>query len=1095
MEYESNGDHTVSAAQHSVPPPHPEKQLDAYANGGYGDQNYGHSETHHMEMDMHHYQHHDNQHGSHDNVTADHTGPVDGSHAQMDVGHDVTTGYHGHESYQNDVHADTANHDGSAHAWGEHGGEGYDANQGGYDEHGYENYYEDGYQGTGGEAFRGRGMARPPYRGMPPGRGGAAPPAFTNQQQQQPPQQQSQPPQQPQQQQQQQQQQPQQQQSQQAQQQQPSFFPPPFVRGGATAARGGFVPPSFRGTRGFPPTRGSYPPFRGGYTGTYPPGYPPGYAPPQATPVVDQATRLKKLANCEEDEELWVEAESPEGKPYFYHWQTRETVWDRPEKAKVVGQTELAELIQKASEEERKEREEAQRNATAYAQRAQAGFMPPPFFPPGFPMPGGRQPMVPTNPDEAWNEYTAPDGRKYYYNSITQENTWDKPQVLIDKEAGKSPMDTSSPAPQAAPVAAAAAAATGATGLLPDAIAEAQAKAQAALAEYLAQSKTQAAQQHQPQPKKTDEKKDNTRPVSSTPVSGTAWCVVWTGDGKVFFYNPSTKTSVWERPPEMYGRADVDVLVTKCPEVKKDEPEQQNANANDSDGSDDEEGEDGGPPKKKSRSERKKEALLAQQKKEKEKPVRQMLEKPVDPAVQAELQAQRDREKLPLEERLLQFKAMLGEKGVATGSTFEKELSKIVFDPRYLLLSATERRACFDAYVREKLEQERAEKKRRMKEAKEKFQELLKEAELHGKSSFSSFGSKFGKDPRFKAVEKMRDREDLFNEYVGELHKKEKEERREKKEKAKKEYMALLAEQTSFTRKTKWSTAKKLLENDERFKAVESSSSREQMFRDHVEKLGDESLSDIEEEAEREKRLAADAAIAARQREVEAELGDKLRERDLESERHRMQEHQERFNALLVDMVKSAEATWHETRRILRKDERYAECDLLDKEKKESAFNEHIRNLEKKRRDAFFAVLDEHPKINTQTRWKDARRIIQDEEETFSKVASNSERKVERDYRDWQELRHDNAVREFKDLLKETKIITYKSKRMIEENEQHLKDILAVLENDKRWMRMSESHASERDRILDEYIEVLHRKGTPPPPTQQERERRRKETA
>ncbi|KIH42346.1 WW domain protein, partial [Ancylostoma duodenale] len=61
-------------------------------------------------------------------------------------------------------------------------------------------------------------------------------------------------------------------------------------------------------------------------------------------------------------------------------------------------------------------------------------FMPPPFFPPGFPMPGGRQPMVPTNPDEAWNEYTAPDGRKYYYNSITQENTWDKPQVLIDKE-------------------------------------------------------------------------------------------------------------------------------------------------------------------------------------------------------------------------------------------------------------------------------------------------------------------------------------------------------------------------------------------------------------------------------------------------------------------------------------------------------------------------------------------------------------------------------------------------------------------------------------------------------------------------------------
>jgi transcription elongation regulator 1 len=50
---------------------------------------------------------------------------------------------------------------------------------------------------------------------------------------------------------------------------------------------------------------------------------------------------------------------------------------------------------------------------------------------------------------------------------------------------------------------------------------------------------------------------DKSRPVSSTPVHGTPWCVVWTGDQKAFFYNPSTKTSVWERPPDLIGRADV----------------------------------------------------------------------------------------------------------------------------------------------------------------------------------------------------------------------------------------------------------------------------------------------------------------------------------------------------------------------------------------------------------------------------------------------------------------------------------------------------------------------------------------------------------
>lgn len=40
----------------------------------------------------------------------------------------------------------------------------------------------------------------------------------------------------------------------------------------------------------------------------------------------------------------------------------------------------------------------------------------------------------------------------------------------------------------------------------------------------------------------------------------------------------------------------------------------------------------------------------------------------------------------------------------------------------------------------------------------------------------------------------------------------------------------------------------------------------------------------------------------------------------------------------------------------------------------------------------------------------------------------------------------DTAKEEFRELLTETKIVSYKSKKLIAENEQHLKDILAVLE-------------------------------------------------
>ena len=35
-------------------------------------------------------------------------------------------------------------------------------------------------------------------------------------------------------------------------------------------------------------------------------------------------------------------------------------------------------------------------------------------------------------------------------------------------------------------------------------------------------------------------------------------CVVWTGNERVFFYNPTTRLSMWERPTELIGRADVD---------------------------------------------------------------------------------------------------------------------------------------------------------------------------------------------------------------------------------------------------------------------------------------------------------------------------------------------------------------------------------------------------------------------------------------------------------------------------------------------------------------------------------------------------------
>ena len=76
--------------------------------------------------------------------------------------------------------------------------------------------------------------------------------------------------------------------------------------------------------------------------------------------------------------------------------------------------------------------------------------------------------------------------------------------------------------------------------------------------------------QVEPEKGKDNEQKDASRPISSTAVTGTPWCVVWTGDRRVFFFNPSKRISVWETPEELKGRADVERLLERPPNEEKD---------------------------------------------------------------------------------------------------------------------------------------------------------------------------------------------------------------------------------------------------------------------------------------------------------------------------------------------------------------------------------------------------------------------------------------------------------------------------------------------------------------------------------------------
>ncbi|XP_078291117.1 transcription elongation regulator 1-like protein isoform X2 [Panthera onca] len=162
------------------------------------------------------------------------------------------------------------------------------------------------------------------------------------------------------------------------------------------------------------------------------------------------------------------------------------------------------------------------------------------------------------------------------------------------------------------------------------------------------------------------------RPVASTPVPGSPWCVVWTGDDRVFFFNPTMQLSVWEKPMDLKNRGDLNRIIEDPPHKRKLEA----PTADHSDGSRSEDGrEDRNMRTKRNRTEGHaspgpEEAEGAD--KDTKTPPPQIL--------------------LPLEERVTHFRDMLLERGVSAFSTWEKELHKIVFDPRYLLLNSEERK-------------------------------------------------------------------------------------------------------------------------------------------------------------------------------------------------------------------------------------------------------------------------------------------------------------------------------------------------------------------------------------------------------------------
>ena len=178
-------------------------------------------------------------------------------------------------------------------------------------------------------------------------------------------------------------------------------------------------------------------------------------------------------------------------------------------------------------------------------------------------------------------------------------------------------------------------------------------------------------------------------------------------------------------------------------------------------------------------------------------------------------------EKLPKEEKHKLFKDQLRKAGVTATWKWEDAERVLYNEPIWKSIKTfQEKRSLFNDFVRQCKLKEREDIKLRKEKLKVKFRQMLEEdPSLNSNSKFSEALTKYCYDDRWRAIDE-REREEIFQDYIDILFKKEEDEWRQTREKQKKQFERSL-EDKHIKVNMKWKEICQMYSNDPLFISME----------------------------------------------------------------------------------------------------------------------------------------------------------------------------------------------------------------------------------------------------------------------------------